>query len=151
MQKPPSYILQHALHKPVNFIIIPLFALANTAIFLPKGWKTEIFSSNSLGISLGLLLGKPIGIVGLSLLGISFGIAKLPVGMNITKLIGMGLLAGIGFTMSIFISNLAFGDHPELIQSSKISVLIASLLAALFGWILLKAGLNKQDITEAVL
>ena len=104
----PSSILQHALHKPVNFIIIPLFALANTAIHLPDTWKSEIFSANSLGIELGLLLGKPIGIVGFTLLGISLGIAKLPEEINMRKLVGIGMLAGIGFTMSIFISTLAF-------------------------------------------
>jgi len=113
----PSYVLQHALHRPVNFIIIPLFALANTAIHLPDSWKSEIFTPNSLGIELGLLLGKPIGIVGLTLLGISLGIAKLPTEINIRKLIGIGMLAGIGFTMSIFISNLAFSENEDLVQS----------------------------------
>jgi NhaA family Na+:H+ antiporter len=130
----------------VNFFIIPLFALANTAIHLPPAWKTEIFSSNSLGIFLGLLLGKPLGIAGFSTLGILLGIAKLPEGMNTTKLIGMGLLAGIGFTMSIFISNLAFISNDELIQSSKVAVLIASILSAVFGWIILKASMKKSDL-----
>jgi NhaA family Na+:H+ antiporter len=146
MERPPSYVLQHALHKPVNFFIVPLFALANTAIHLPPSWKAEIFNSNSLGISLGLVLGKPLGIVCFSLLGIGLGIAKLPEGMNITKLIGMGLLAGIGFTMSIFISNLAFSSDPALIQSSKVAVLIASLLAAILGWLVIKASSAKENI-----
>jgi Na+:H+ antiporter, NhaA family len=136
----PSAILQHALHKPVNFIIIPLFALANTAIHLPDTWKSEIFSANSLGIELGLLLGKPIGIVGFTLLGISLGFAKLPEEINIRKLVGIGMLAGIGFTMSIFISTLAFSTNPEWIQSSKVAVLIASLIAALAGWLILISG-----------
>jgi Na+:H+ antiporter, NhaA family len=144
----PSARLQHFLHKPVNFIIIPIFALANTAIHLPAAWKTEIFSSNSLGISLGLLLGKPIGIAGFSALGILFGIAKLPVGVNITKLIGMGLLAGIGFTMSIFITNLAFSANDELIQSSKVAVLIASILAAIVGWVILRASVEKSELSK---
>jgi NhaA family Na+:H+ antiporter len=141
----PSYILQHALHRPVNFIIIPLFALANTAIHLPNTWKSEIFSANSLGIELGLLLGKPIGIVGFTLLGISLGIAKLPPEINTRKLIGIGMLAGIGFTMSIFISTLAFSENPDLIQSSKVAVLIASLFAAVIGWIILKSGHSQAD------
>jgi Na+:H+ antiporter, NhaA family len=146
MERPPSYVLQHALHKPVNFIIVPLFALANTAIHLPPSWKAEIFNANSMGISLGLVLGKPLGIVCLSMLGIRLGIAKLPEGMNTTKLIGMGLLAGIGFTMSIFISNLAFSGDPALIQSSKVAVLIASLGAAILGWLVIKAGSAKENI-----
>jgi Na+:H+ antiporter, NhaA family len=149
MEVQPSSVLQHLLHKPVNFFIIPVFALANTAIHLPTAWKTEIFSSNSLGITLGLLLGKPLGIAGFSGLGIFFGIAKLPEGMNSKKLIGMGFLAGIGFTMSIFISNLAFDSNDELIQSSKVAVLIASVLAAIFGWMILKSGLDKTDFKES--
>ncbi len=149
MVQQPSSFLQHVLHKPVNFIIIPLFALANTAIHLPSSWKAEIFSSNSLGISLGLFIGKPLGIAGFSLLGIGLGIAKLPEGMNTTKLVGMGLLAGIGFTMSIFISNLAFNSNDELIQSSKVAVLIASILSALIGWIILKAGMKESDNLNA--
>jgi NhaA family Na+:H+ antiporter len=144
----PSSILQHALHRPVNFIIIPLFALANTAIHLPDTWKSEIFSANSLGIELGLLLGKPIGIAGFTLLGISLGIAKLPEELTIRKLVGMGMLAGIGFTMSIFISTLAFNTNPELIQSSKVAVLIASLMAAITGWFILVSG--KKRISEAI-
>jgi NhaA family Na+:H+ antiporter len=143
MEKPPSYVLQHALHKPVNFLIIPLFALANTAIHLPAGWTTEFFSSNSLGIALGLVLGKPLGIAGFSALAIAFGMAKLPAGMNATKLVGLGLLAGIGFTMSIFISNLAFLGNEDLINSSKVAVLFASLTAAVLGWIFLKSGSEK--------
>ncbi len=77
MENQPSSVLQHALHTPVNFFIIPLFALANTAIHLPPSWwKTEILNSNSLGITLGLLLGKPVGIVGFTLLGMGLGIAN---------------------------------------------------------------------------
>jgi Na+:H+ antiporter, NhaA family len=144
IENQPSAFLQHALHAPVNFFIIPLFALANTAIGLPAGWKTEIFSSNSLGICFGLLLGKPLGIAGFSALGIAFGVARLPEGMNTRKLIGMGLLGGIGFTMSIFISNLAFSSNDDLIQSSKVAVLIASVVAALLGWIILKSGTEKS-------
>jgi Na+:H+ antiporter, NhaA family len=143
IENQPSAVLQHALHKPVNFLIIPLFALANTAINLPAEWKTEIFSSNSLGISLGLLLGKPLGIAGFSALGIALGIAQLPEGMNTRKLIGTGLLAGIGFTMSIFISNLAFTSQDALIQSSKVAVLAASILAAILGWLVLKSGIKN--------
>lgn len=149
MEIQPSSVLQHVLHRPVNFFIIPLFALANTAIRLPAHWKTDCFSSNSLGIELGLLLGKPIGIVGFTLLGISLGIAKLPEELNTAKLIGMGLLAGIGFTMSIFISNLAFDSNTDLIESSKVAVLIASLLAAILGWIILTVDIRKSEINNA--
>jgi NhaA family Na+:H+ antiporter len=151
MEKPPSYVLQHALHQPVNFFIIPLFALANTAIQLPDSWTSDVLSSNSLGISLGLLLGKPLGIVIFSALGVALGITRLPEGMNVTKLAGIGLLAGIGFTMSIFISNLAFSSNGNLIQSSKVAVLIASSLAALLGWIILKSDMRKSGVNQAAL
>ncbi len=149
MDKPPSYVLQHALHQPVNFFIIPLFALANTAIRLPASWTSDVLNSNSLGISLGLLLGKPLGVVIFSALGVAVGMAKLPAGINWTKLVGIGLLAGIGFTMSIFISNLAFSSNEHLIQSSKVSVLIASCLAAILGWIILKSEMRKSDLKQA--
>jgi NhaA family Na+:H+ antiporter len=151
VEKPPSYILQHALHQPVNFFIIPLFALANTAIRLPASWTSDVLSSNSLGISLGLILGKPLGIVIFSSLGVVLGVAKLPGGMNRTKLLGLGMLAGIGFTMSIFISNLAFSSNGNLIQSSKVAVLIASSLAALLGWIILKSDMRKSGLIQAAL
>jgi NhaA family Na+:H+ antiporter len=140
----PSEVLQHALHKPVNFFIIPLFALANTAIRLTQGWHTEILSPNSLGIGLGLMLGKPLGIVGFSLLAIAAGITSLPAGMSRANLAGLGLLAGIGFTMSIFISNLAFIIRPDEIQSSKVAVLLASLVAAVLGWLWLKRSLPRN-------
>ncbi len=143
MENHPSARLQHALHTPVNFFIIPLFALANTAIHLPSGWQAEIGSANSLGIGLGLLLGKPLGIVGFSMLAIAFGIVRLPKGMNRMNLVGMGLLAGIGFTMSIFISNLAFSTNPEEIQSSKVAVMLASVIAAVLGGMILKKTIRK--------
>jgi NhaA family Na+:H+ antiporter len=147
----PSSFLQFALHRPVNFVIIPLFVMANTAILLPAVWKHEIFSTNGLAISAGLLLGKPLGITLFSLMAITMGFARMPAGMNIKRLIGMGILGGIGFTMSIFISNLAFPADPELVQSSKITILIASTLAAVLGWIVLKIFLREPDINGAVL
>lgn len=143
MENQPSARLQHALHIPVNFFIIPLFALANTAIHLPSGWQAEIWSANSLGIGLGLLIGKPLGIVSFSMLAIAFGIVRLPKGMNWRNLAGMGLLAGIGFTMSIFISNLSFPTNPDEIQSSKVAVLLASLIAAVLGWMILNRTIMK--------
>jgi len=148
IENSPSAILQHALHKPVNFFIIPLFALANTAIRLPKGWHTELLSPNSMGIALGLVLGKPLGIIGFSLLAVAAGIASLPPGMSRRNLLGLGLLAGIGFTMSVFISNLAFIMKPDEIQSSKVAVLLASLIAALLGWISLKRSLQKNQLNS---
>jgi Na+:H+ antiporter, NhaA family len=128
----PSYLLQHALHKPVAFIILPVFALANTGIQFLPGWTNELVASNSVGIIAGLVAGKPLGILLFCLLIVRLGWAQLPQGVNWKLLTGAAVLAGIGFTMSIFISNLAFGD-PATIQSSKIAVLFASLSATLIG------------------
>ena len=132
----PSDRLQHFLHKPVAFIILPLFALANTGILLSPGWPQSLLSANSLGIGLGLILGKPIGILFCCWLSFRFGWSRLPGDMSWRHLLGTGLLAGIGFTMSIFITNLAFSD-PDHIQGSKIAILAASLLASLLGFLCL--------------
>ena len=141
-EKSTSYILQHFLHKPVAFIILPLFALANTAIMVNTDLSDIILQKFSLGISLGLIIGKPIGIVLFSFLAVTFGICKLPHDLNWKSIIGVGFLGGIGFTMSIFITLLAFDDF-ELQNSSKITILIASIIAALIGFILLHFSLKK--------
>jgi NhaA family Na+:H+ antiporter len=141
-EKSTSYILQHFLHKPVAFIILPLFALANTAIMVNTDLSEIISQKFSLGISLGLVIGKPLGIVLLSFLAVTCGICKLPHDLNWKSIIGIGFLGGIGFTMSIFITLLAFDDF-ELQNSSKITILIASIIAALIGFILLHFSLKK--------
>jgi Na+:H+ antiporter, NhaA family len=128
----PSYLLQHALHKPVAFVLLPVFALANTGIVLPAGWLKEVGSANSLGIIAGLVIGKPVGIVLACCVLLKMKVAALPQNVSRRHLAGAGVLAGIGFTMSIFISNLAFTDAAR-IQFSKIAVLIASLLATILG------------------
>lgn len=132
----PSYKLQHVLHKPVAFFIVPLFALANTGIVLGEGWMQGLTSSNSLGIFAGLFLGKPIGIVVMSLLAIRLGWSRLPAGVTWRHILGAGFLGGIGFTMSIFITLLAFND-PEIIQASKTSVLLTSLVSGVAGYVIL--------------
>ncbi len=132
----PSYILQHALHKPVAFLIVPLFALANTGIVLGEGWITSIASTNSLGVFLGLFAGKPLGIFLFSFLAVQFGLARLPNNVNWKHIVGAGFLGGIGFTMSIFITLLAFTD-PAIVSSTKISILLTSLLAGVTGYIFL--------------
>lgn len=134
--KSPSYILQHFLHKPVAFIIMPLFALANTGIALTGNWVEGLVTSNSLGIFAGLFAGKPLGITLFCLLAVKLGIAQLPNDMSWRHIIGAGFIGGIGFTMSIFIALLAFGN-AEIIQSSKISILLTSLLAGTCGFLLL--------------
>lgn len=136
-KKSPSARLQHFLHKPVAFIILPIFALVNTAILISPTWTEGLLSNNSLGIMSGLVLGKPVGIFLFSFLALSLGYSKLPKGVTLKQIAGVGFLAGIGFTMSIFISLLAFPDNPSYIVDSKISILLSSLTAGVIGYIIL--------------
>lgn len=146
-KKSTSYILQKFLHKPVAFFILPIFALANTAIAI-KGNIAETLTQNySLGIFGGLVLGKPLGIFLLSLLAVSIGLCKLPEGVNWKSIIGVGFLGGIGFTMSIFITLLAFNDN-EIINHAKLVILISSLTAGLAGFLLLKFILKNNQAEE---
>lgn len=131
-EKNISIDLQKTLHKPVALFILPLFALVNTSIFIGSNWIDNLFSPNSYGIFYGLVLGKPIGILLFTFLAIIFRFSKLPSDLKWSHIIGASLLAGIGFTMSIFVSNLAFEDH-SLVQYSQITVLISSLVSVLFG------------------
>jgi NhaA family Na+:H+ antiporter len=135
--KNPSYKLQHWLHYPVAFFILPIFALANTAIAFPDKLLSSFITNNSLGILTGLILGKFIGISLLSYLSVKTGIAKLSNDLNWRLIIGISFLGGIGFTMSIFITNLAFEDAVT-ITASKISILAASFISAVIGLIILK-------------
>ncbi len=131
----PKY--EHALHDPVNFIILPLFALANTAIIIPATIGSTINSTLSWGIVVGLVTGKPIGITGISWLLVRFKLAQKPAGSNWPQFIGMGILAGIGFTMSVFITMLAY-NNAAWQDAGKIAVLIASFIAIIAGFIYLR-------------
>ncbi len=144
----PSTVLLHGLHKPVAFVIMPLFALANTSIALPDGWTALLSSTNSMGIIIGLVLGKPLGILAMSYAATATGIARLPKDIRWFQLAGIGLLAGIGFTMSIFISLLAYPNNPSLIVGSKISVLSASLVCAVSAAWVLHLSLPKVAADE---
>jgi NhaA family Na+:H+ antiporter len=136
-EKSTSYILQHFLHKPVAFIILPIFALANTTIILSGDIGLTLIQNYSLGIALGLIVGKPLGIFLLSYLAVTSGLCKLPNDLNWKSIAGVGFLGGIGFTMSIFITLLAF-DNETIINNAKFVILISSLMAGLIGFISLK-------------
>lgn len=143
-KKSPSYILQHLLHNPVAFLILPLFAMANTCITIDSSsWSDVLNNSNSIGILLGLVVGKPLGIFLFSFIGVSLGLCALPKKLKWKGIIGAGMLGGIGFTMSIFITLLAFPGNDEVIISSKIAVLIASFIAGTLGFIWLKITLKN--------
>jgi Na+:H+ antiporter, NhaA family len=134
----PSHRLEHVLHRPVAFVILPIFALANTGIIIGSGALDSLTASNSLGIIGGLVLGKPIGITLLAFAAVAFGLSRLPLDLNWRHVFGAGLLGGIGFTMSIFITNLAFTGESGLINSSKMAILAASLAAGACGFTFLK-------------
>jgi len=142
-EKSPSYILQHILHKPVAFFILPLFAIANTCIAVDDGWQSGLRQPNSLGIIAGLLIGKPLGIWLFSFIGVGLGLCALPTDLKWKNIIGAGILAGIGFTMSIFITLLAF-ENADMVNNSKIAILIASFFAGTIGFIFLKMTLKTQ-------
>lgn len=134
----PSARLEHVLHKPVAFAILPLFALANTGVVLDAASVPALFSDNGLGIAFGLLLGKPLGVMMMCIIAIRLGLCTLPAGVRWSHMAGAGMVGGIGFTMSIFITNLAFAGEVGLIDSSKLAVLAASLLAGILGYLWLR-------------
>lgn len=140
-ERSTSYILQHFLHNPVAFIILPLFALANTAISLDEVTMSTLTENYSLGVALGLIVGKPVGIFLLSFIAVSIGICKLPQDINWKSIIGAGFLGGIGFTMSIFITLLAFED-AFIISNIKFIILVSSFIAGIIGFIFLKQVLR---------
>lgn len=139
----PSYIVQHWLHKPVAFIILPLFAVANMGIPVDRTSLTGLQNVNSLGIILGLLLGKPLGILLLSYASVKMGWSSLPTGVRWKHVFGAATLGGIGFTMSIFITMLAF-DEGTLISQSKIAILVASTLASVTGLFILRRRVTTK-------
>lgn len=144
-EESPSWRLQHFLHIPVAFLIIPVFALANTGIIFSGSLGSILADNNSLGIIAGLLIGKPVGILFMCLLAVKFKLGRLPEGVNWLQLAAAGMLAGIGFTMSIFITLLAFQD-ATMVLYSKIAILLASLAAGITGFILLKRAVKDKPV-----
>jgi NhaA family Na+:H+ antiporter len=141
----PLEKLEHLLLKPVNFIIMPVFALANTNIRIEPEMLQAVFTPLGLGIILGLVLGKPIGITLVSKLAVMLGISSLPNQAGWGHIIGVGFVAGIGFTMSIFIALLSFTGNEHLLSEAKFSVLTASVLSAVIGSVFLISLQKKSD------
>ena len=141
-----SYKLQSWLHKPVAFLIIPLFALSNTAILIGKELMSTFSEHYSIGILVGLCIGKPLGIVSFTYVAVKLKLTSLPEDVNWNTLIGMGFLGGIGFTMSIFITLLAFNDG-QIVTTSKFMILIASFISGVIGFVwLFKSLSSKKEI-----
>jgi len=135
---------QSALHYPVAFIVLPLFALANTAMVIEGNWDQSIGEPFALGILLGLIVGKPIGITLFSFVSVRSGWCSLPRGVKWKALLGAGMLGGIGFTMSIFITLLAFKGNMHYINESKLMILLASLVSGIIGYTWLNYVLKKD-------
>lgn len=144
----PLEKLEHKLHFPVSFLIMPIFALTNTNITFNEGMISGLTSSLGLGIIGGLILGKLIGINLFSLLAIKLKLSSLPQNSSWMHMLGVGFLAGIGFTMSIFIALLSFKGEIEIQDEAKFAILIASFLAAVLGFVILKLSSKNQAIEE---
>ena len=145
MVEPPLQRLEHQLHLPVAFLIVPIFALANAGIPVEVSQIPNIILEPvALGVMAGLLIGKPLGIAGFAWIAVKLGWATLPKGVRLVHLVGAGFLGGIGFTMSIFISELGFAGNQEALLLAKTGVLFASILAGVIGYVLLRKTL-KED------
>ncbi|MFK8260415.1 Na+/H+ antiporter NhaA [Erwinia sp. AnSW2-5] len=142
----PSIDLAHGLHPWVSWLILPLFAFANAGVSLTGVSPEGLFSMVPLGIILGLLVGKPLGITLICWLSVKLKIAALPEGTKMVDIAAVGLLCGIGFTMSIFIASLAFdAAHEEMVTLAKLGILTGSVLSAVVGYILLRVKLRPQS------
>jgi NhaA family Na+:H+ antiporter len=148
----PAQRLELTMHLPVAYIVIPIFALANAGIPVDFANFGEYLDDPiTLGVLAGLLLGKPLGIAGFTWLTVKMGWAELPKGLNMKHILGVGLLGGIGFTMSIFIADLGFANSPEDLLMAKTGILLASALAGFSGffWLMLHTRKPSAEPTSA--
>jgi NhaA family Na+:H+ antiporter len=142
----PLQRIEHRLHPIVVLAILPLFAFANSGVhFGGGGFAEALFSPVTLGIFFGLLLGKQIGIVGLSWLAVRLNLAELPEGVTWRQVYGMSWLAGIGFTMALFISQLAYPEGPEFLHQAKVGILLASVTAGVVGYFVLRGACRNDS------
>lgn len=140
----PLHRLEHALHPWVAFVIVPIFGFANAGVNLGATGLAALTAPSALGVTAGLFLGKQLGVFGFSALAIRLGTATRPTGASWTQLYGVSLLCGVGFTMSLFINNLAFRS-ALLQEETKLGVLAGSLLSALAGWAVLSFAARKRE------
>jgi NhaA family Na+:H+ antiporter len=141
----PLESLEHALHPWVAYAILPLFAFANAGLVLGGLKPADMLAALPVGIAVGLVLGKPIGIVAAALGMRALGWARFPAGMDLRAMLGLGMLCGIGFTMSLFIASLAYHD-PLLYDEAVLGVLAASVIAAVLGYLWLRAVLPARRL-----
>lgn len=143
--EPPLHRLEHSLHGWVTFLVIPIFGFANAGVSF-AGLTSDVFLNNlTLGVALGLVVGKLVGVFGSTMLLVRLGWAKMPWEATVRQMLGVSLLCGIGFTMSLFIGLLAFAGNPLLQEEVKIGILGGSLLAGLLGWTVLRFAPSKVE------
>lgn len=147
--KSPLHSLEHALSPYVLYLIVPIFAFANAGVVFKGMSVTDIFLPLPLGIALGLIVGKQVGVFGVTWLMIKSGLAKLPAGANWLHIYGVACLAGIGFTMSLFIGSLSF-DDPALMNQVRVGVLAGSVVSAILGFSALKIAARRDEKEQAV-
>jgi NhaA family Na+:H+ antiporter len=145
----PLHRLEHGLHNWVAFLVVPVFGFANAGVSFAGLTAGALLDNLTLGVALGLLLGKPIGVFGSVWLAIRLGLASRPMGASLAQCFGVSLLCGIGFTMSLFIGMLAFANDPALQEEVKIGILGGSLLAGLAGWAILRVAPREVPIPAA--
>lgn len=145
----PLHRLEHALHLPVGFLVVPIFGLANAGVPVLTLPAEALVAPVTIGVALGLLIGKMAGVVGFALLAIRFGIAHMPAHASRLHLLGVALLCGIGFTMSIFITLLAFPNAPLLQSEAKLGVLLGSLISGVLGYAVLRLAIHRQERAAA--
>jgi NhaA family Na+:H+ antiporter len=136
----PLHRLERGLHHRVAFLVVPVFGFANAGVSFAGLTSEALFDHLTLGVVVGLVVGKLVGVFGSAALTIRLGLADLPMGAGWGQLLGVSLLCGIGFTMSLFIGLLAFADAPLLQEEVKIGILCGSLLAGLLGWAVLRVA-----------
>jgi NhaA family Na+:H+ antiporter len=142
----PLERLETALHPWVGFVIMPLFALANAGVAIRVN---DITHPVALAVDAGLVLGKPLGIVGFSFLAVRLGLATLPTGVTWRMMVAAGCLGGIGFTMSLFVDGLAFAGRPDLLDDGKIGIITGSLISAILGSALLAWSLRTAPARQS--
>ena len=141
---PPLQKLEHSLHNLVIFLILPIFALANAGVTFSGGFMDSLASPVSLGVIWGLLAGKTFGIVGFVYISEKLKLIRLPDGLNYKSIFGVSCLAAIGFTMSLFITSLAF-ENPVFEYQAKVGILVGSLIAGITGYVILDRVLKKES------
>lgn len=147
LETPVEHALR-VLHPPVAFLVLPLFALVNAGVPLAGLDASDLGSPVALGIAAGLFVGKPLGIFGLTVIAVRLGVAKMPGGANLGQLFGVSVLAGVGFTVALFVAALAYAGEPEMLDQAKLAVVVASLAAGVAGYAIVRRSSASSGASD---